>query len=257
MAGLKYLLLSFLFITLNYSVYATRQPEGDTIKQNNDIMLFYGLIDYSAEFYQVDKRTSLVDHHILYQPLLDDNNILNFEFGIVESIQEEGTFTTPSDVKIGYRRNFKPREQMDNGYDGSYFGAKLILPTGRDEYFSGFDSWTIEPNAGFQWKLWNANTLTGLQLKYSYSFAALPDKKARNSFFRAEPYTGYENNRYWAFVAFDYRFIPSKVESNIFASINVGFKFNEHWGIKGKFKPRIAGESFYEEMYVIGAYFYL
>ena len=237
--------------------YASENEKADSITQNNDIMLYYGMIDYSAEFYQVNRQTRFVEHHFLYQPLLNDKNILNIEFGVVQTSLEDGRFTVPADMKIGYRRNFKSKAQLENGYDGSFVGANLTLPTGRDEYYSGFDSWTIEPIAGFQWKLWNPNTLTGLKLMYNYSFAALPGKTPRFSFLRILPSTGFENNRFWAFVSLDIRFIPSRGESNLFLATDLGFKFTEKLGIYGKFKPRIVGDSFFEELNQIGLYFYL
>lgn len=241
-----------LVILLNCNLFS---QNIDSTEQVKDVLLSYGRIAYDAEYYDVNKDNSFLDHHFNYQPFVNDDNIVNIEFGVIHSFLETGDFLTPNDLTISYQRNFKTQNYKKNGYQG--FGTKLkfTLPTGRAEYLSGFDSWTIEPLIGTQWLI--NKCLIGSSIRYSYSFKALPGKQPRYSFIRLDGFLGYENSHLWCFIEPDYRYIPSLANSHLFINFDFGYKFNKICGVKFSWKPRIIGDQFYSSLFSLGGYMFL
>lgn len=241
-------------ILLLNSLCLTYAQEIDSTSRINDILFHYGFLDYGAEYYVVDSKNSFLEHHILYQPFLSEENIVNIEFGLVNSFLENGNYTSPSDLSITYQHNFKSSKYKEWGYQGLGASIKMTLPTGRAEYFSGFNSYTIEPLIGTQWLFENTDWFTSIQVRYNYSFASLPGEEPRYSFLRCEYFIGYENNNMWLFVSPDYRFIPSKSNHDLFLTLNGALKVSKRVGLRAKYTGRLIGEEFYRSLLVLGCY---
>lgn len=45
----------------------------------NDVLFSHGLEDLGAEYYVVDSKNSFLENHLLFQPRINDNNILSIE----------------------------------------------------------------------------------------------------------------------------------------------------------------------------------
>lgn len=164
----------------------TQAQKADTTTRYNDILINTRFIDYGLEYYVIDAKNSFLENHFIFQPIIDDKNIINLEMGIVTSFQENGNHTTPSDLSISYQHNFESKKYENTGFQSVALKVKFKIPTGRDEYLSGFDSWTIEPLLGNQWLFTNPSWFMSFQARYNYSFAALPGKQPRYSFVRLD-----------------------------------------------------------------------
>ena len=229
----------------------------DSTSKINDIFIPYRSIDYGAEFYTIDSKNSFIEHHVVYQPYLNKNQTISIEIGLVDSNLETDHFFSPSDLSVNYQKIYKPKNKQESGYQGVGYALKFIIPTGRDEYFSGFDSWTLEPQVGTQWVLSNSNWLVATTVRYNFSFASLPNKIRRFSHLRFQGFIGFENKVWWGFIEPDYRYIPSLESNNIFVGINFGYKLSPHIAIRFFGKPRITGEDFFKSLYTIGGTLYL
>ena len=269
------IIVSFLFI-ISFSVNAQTDTnsvstsELDTVVSNtesevkpdssskiNDILISYGWLDYGLGSYTIDSKTRLIEHHLIYQPYLRKNSIVQIEFGLFHSQLDSNTFFSPGDLNISYQRNFKPKRVNDIGYQGSMGKMRLFIPTGRGEYYSGFDSWSIEPQLGFQWKVFNPTWILATLIRYNYSLASLPEKTRRYSFLQTEISFGIETKKYWLFIEPDYRYIHENQESNLFINFSGGYKLDNQIALKLNIKPRIYGSNFYESFIEIGLFSYL
>ena len=224
----------------------------DSTLKINDIFLSFGSINYSAEYYTIDSKNSFLEHHLTYQPYVMENQNITLELGLADAYLETGHYFTPTDLNITYQRIFEPKDMRESGYQGVGFALKFTLPTGRDKYFSGFDSWTIEPSVGMQWFLTNVNWLFSTSARYNYSYAALPGSSPRFSYLRLEAHFGYENIKWWVFIEPDYRFIPTNKKSTVLIGINAGYKLSKSFSLGAVAKPRIMGSNFYESLYSVG-----
>ena len=193
MINLKTYLGALLFVFFQITAFAQTE-KADSTNRFNDILINARFIAYGLEYYIIDSKSSFIDNHVLFQPIIDDKNIFNIELGIITAFQEDGNHTTPGDLSLSYQRNFISRIYGSSGYQGFAAKMKLVIPTGRGEYLSGFDSWTIEPLVGTQWLFEDPNWFTSIQLRYSYSFASLPGKDPRFDFLRVEYFFGYESS---------------------------------------------------------------
>ncbi|WP_136480909.1 transporter [Cognatitamlana onchidii] len=239
-------------ITLNDSTVigiVEKKSEKDKI---NDILLPYGWIDYNAEYYTVDAKNSYLDHHFIYQPYLSKDQVFQIELGLVNTFTDAQQYFSPSDLDITYQRNITPKNKKDVGYVGMIAIAKLTIPTGREEYFSGSDNWAFEPQVGAQWSVFNPDWLISGILRYRYHFATLPEKSLANNYVRVESFFGFENDKFWIFGSPDYRYTPKTSKSNLFFSALVGYKFSRQFIIKGSYKPRLEGNDFYRSMLSFG-----
>ena len=243
-------------LTLNITVIAQTE-KADSTNRFNDILINTRFIDYGLEYYIIDSKSSFIENHVLFQPIIDDKNIFNIELGIVTAFQEDGNHTTPGDLSLSYQRNFTYRNYESSGYQGFATKMKLVIPTGRDEYLSGFDSWTIEPLVGTQWLFENQNWFTSIQIRYSYSFATLPGKEPRFDFLRVEYFFGYESSTSWLFLAPDYRYVPSVAGNNLFLGLDFGYKIRKSYGFKALLKPRLVGKQYFAFYSLAGFYLYL
>jgi len=141
------------------------------------------------------------------------------------------------------------------GWQGVVSKLTFTLPTGSDEFFSGFDSWTIEPDVLTGWLLGETKWFLNARARYNYSFAALPGKEPRFSYSRLDVGAGYENQSIWIEVAPDWRFIPSRSAHNLFLKTEFGLKISEILGMYFRYKPRISGDEFWETL--ASGHFYL
>jgi hypothetical protein len=246
-----------LFFMMCHVLIPGKAQQADSTIRFNDILIDDRFFDYGLEYYMIDSKSSFLENHFLYQPFINDKNIVNLEFGIVSSFQENGNFTTPSDISISYQRNFESKKYGNTGFQGMAVKMKFIIPTGRDEYLSGFDSWTIEPLIETQWLFTNPSWFMSFQVRYNYSFTALPGKQPRYSFVRLDYFFGYENKQMWLFLQPDYRYIPSMSSHTLYLTIDGAYKLSSKFGIRAKLKPRLSGDEFYESLMVIGVYAYL
>lgn len=242
---------------LNDSITVKFIKKPDENTKINDIFLYYGWIDYSFEHYKVDSKNSFIDHHMVYQPYLGKKHTFQIEMGLVHASIESGQYYSPGDLSISYQRIIASKNYNLKGYQGIGLIMKFTVPTGSDEYFSGFDSWTIEPQIGTQWRFTNPNWLTAISIRYNYSFAALPGSSPRFSYFRMEYFFGYENKNWWGFIEPDYRFIPTRNSHNLFIGFNAGYKISRKFAVHAKLKPRIIGSDFYESFYSFGGTWYM
>ncbi len=251
---IKYIFISLLMCLAYCTINAQEQ---DSIKKTTDALFYYGYLEYDAEYYTIDSKTSFLEHHISYQPFISDINILSIELGIVNSFQEEGNYTTPSDLRLNYRRNFFSPQYGKQGYQGTTAGVKFIMPTGRSEYLSGFDSWSLEPIFGSSWRFENPVWSQGIQAKYFFSIASLPMKNARFDFLRLEYYIGFENKKNGIYFEPDYRYIPSKGNHNFFLNTRYNINANSKLGFDISYKYRVLGDDFFEHLFDVGFYLFL
>jgi len=229
----------------------------DSTRKTTDVLFYYGFIEYDAEYYKVDSKNSFLEHFVSYQPFITDINIFKIEFGIVNSFQAEGNYTTPGDLRLNYHRNFLSPQYGKAGYQGTTAGIKFIIPTGRSEFFSGFDSWSLEPIVGSSWQFENPAWSQGILARYYLSFASLPDKKQRFDYLRMEYYLGYENRKIGVYFEPDYRYIPSKDNHNLFLKFDLNFNANSKLGFKLSNKYRVFGDYFFENLVTVGFYVFL
>jgi hypothetical protein len=241
-----------LFLTLVCS--SVNAQEQDSVVNFTDVQNSVGFIDYAAEYYIVDSQNSFLENHFLVQPFISNKHILNVEGGIVSSFKDSQSTTTIGDVSFSYQRNFQSVNYGETGYQGFALKAKLIFPTGQAEYFSGFDSWTIEPLFGTQWLFNIPDWFTSIQVRYNYSFASLPDKSKRPGFLRLEYFFGYESEHMWLFIQPDYRYIPESSKSTLFLTLDGAYKINNGFGVRAKISPRVMGTDFFEVLSVLGVY---
>ena len=242
----------WLFIVL--FIPAGVSAQIDSTNKINDILLYKAFIDYGAEYYKIDDENSILEHHIVFQPFINDINILNIEFGLTHSFLDSVNAFSPADWSISYQRNFMDENYGNVGYQGHAGIIKLIVPTGRGEYLSGFNSWAIEPLIGFQWRVFTKNFISALQFRYNYNFGALPNKETRPDFFRAEYFFGFDNSVYLAFFEIDYRWINQNNSHTLFLSFEFGRRISPNTGLRLNLKPRILGEDFYQYLGVLGLY---
>jgi hypothetical protein len=135
--------------------------------------------------------------------------------------------------------------------------VKFTIPTGRSEYYSGFDSWMLEPLLGTQWLFDVPEWFLSFQARYIFAFASLPGKEARTDYARLESFIGYENKKFYAFIQPDYRYEPSRDSHTFFINFEGSYKFTDKGGIRAQYKPRLVGESFFQLQILLGVYFYL
>ncbi len=222
-----------------------------------DILLYYGWMDFGPEYYRISSESSFVDYHLLYQPFLTDRNVFQFEFGLVSSTLESGSYFTPGDLHLIYRHNLFSNKRKEPGYQGMGLSMKFTFPTGRKENLSGFNSWTIEPQVGAQWKLKNDNWLTSVALRYNYSFASTDEEDPREQFLRIDYEIGYENKLWWVFFEPDLRYIPSKGNATAYLALNTGLKMSRRTSLRLKYKPRVYGSDFFETFLNLGLTWFL
>ncbi len=243
------------FFTLLVCVlYQPSLAQNDSIKIN-DVLFSEGLIDLGAEYYVINSKNSFLENHLLIQPRINDRNILSAEVGLVRSWLESGVFTSFSDVSLSYQRNFQTAKYLHQGFQGIGAKLKFVIPTGNADYFSGFDSWSIEPLIGAMWLFKNIEWFTAINLRYNYSLSALPGKKIRDNFLSLEYALGYESDQLWFVLEPDYRFNTNNQNSDLFLAVEFAYKINNSIGARLKYKPRIIGQNFYESL-LVGALFY-
>lgn len=251
---LKPIFLLFVFVLFGLNIKA---EDSDSTRRVNDILQYYGILYYNADFYKVDNENRFLEHNFAFRPFLKDKNILTLDFGVAQSFQPSGNYITPTDFNITYKRNFKSRKYGSNGFQGIGFIVKQIIPTGRNEYYSGFDSWTIEPLIGTQILFWGSKLFLAATTRYNYTYAALPGKQKRQDFLRIEPAFGFENTHFWIDFGADYRYITSKKSQNIFLVFETGYKISDIIGASLRFKPRIYGSEFFQQNALFSIYFQL
>ena len=117
--------LSGLFLVLFQITALAQSEKADSTDRFNDILINTRFIDYGLEYYIIDSKSSFIDNHVLFQPVIDDNNIFNIELGIITSFQRDGNHTTPGDLSLSYQRNFAFKKYESSGYQG--FAAKMKL----------------------------------------------------------------------------------------------------------------------------------
>ena len=229
--------------------------QGDTTSTKiNDIFLNKAFIDYGAEYYKISDKNSILEHHILFQPFVNDVNILNIEFGLTHSFLDSVKAFSPADLSISYQRNFLHSNYGELGYQGHAAKLKLIIPTGRGEYLSGSNSWAVEPLLGFQWHVFTNDFITAWQIRYNYNFGALPDKAIRPDFVRVEYSIGFDNTKQLVFIDLDYRRVTQNNSHSLFINFEIGTKVSERTGIRFSAKPRIIGDDFNELSTILGLY---
>jgi len=250
----KALIVFFLVFVNSTKVFS---EESDTTRRINDMLFHYGQLTYTADFYGVNSRNSFLEHNFVFQPFLKDKNILTFEMGITNSWLSNGNFTIPADMAIIYQRNFKSGHYGENGYQGFALRAKQVIPTGRDEFYSGFDTWAIEPLVGIQFLFGKTHFSASFSARYWHSYAALHQKKKRNDHLRIEPGFGYERKHFWVNITPDYRYIPNNKSSNLFLEMSAGYKISDNAGLSVLYKSRLSGTDFFEYNAAFSFYFNL
>ncbi len=225
-------------------------------KANTDALRYVGVSDVDVELYRVDASRHFVQYQMTYQPLINEKHVVNVEFGVVQASLPQGKYVSPADTKLAYKYNFRYDRAPEGGYQGSFTGIQLTLPTGRNAYLSGFDNWTLEPTIGSHWEFSKHQLNAGYRVRYNHSFATLPQAPLRFSYLRVEAYLGYENDHIWFVLKPGYRYIPSQKEHNLFAHVSTGYKLNENFGIKLSYKPRVIGTSFFASQASTGVYLY-
>lgn len=244
-----------------FSQETGRSSEGqskqfDKDEKVNDILLYYGWLDFSPGYYKIDAQSQFIDYHLLYQPFVSSKNVFQIDFGLVHADLKDGASFTPGDLGLVYKRNLTRKVNRDLGYSGTSLGMKFTIPTGRKDKFSGFNSWTIEPQVGFQWKIFNVNWLTSVSLKYNYSFASTDENDPRFDYLRTDYELGYENESWWIFFEPEYRYIPTRGNSTLYAALNLGYKPSRRLSVRFKYKPRVIGTDFFETYLSLGANFF-
>ena len=127
----------------NDSIRVSFRVKDDSQNKINDVIQPYGWIDYNAEYYTIDSKNSFLEHHFIYQPYISKKRTIKIELGFVDTYLESGRYFTPTDIAISYQKTIEKKEKRKSGYQGLLLSLKIIIPTGRKEYFSGFDSWTL------------------------------------------------------------------------------------------------------------------
>lgn len=237
------------------AIISAQENENDSIPRFTDVFFPTGILDYDAEFYVIDSGNQYLEHHFILQPILSDVNIVNLEFGLTHSWIPEGNFTTPADMSVSYQRNFKAEKYGESGFQGLGARLKFIIPTGRGEFLSGLDSWTLEPTLVTGWLLNNPAWFLTLEARYNNSFAALPGKTANPDFFRFETFYGYEDDNWWFRLKADYRLRTALSEHNLFLGADGSLKVNKSIGLTLEWKSRVVGDNFWEHFVAIGGYY--
>ena len=162
-------------LSLKITAQDFQQQEEDSIPRFTDVFIPTGIIDYDAEYYYIDSENQFLEHHFILQPIISDVNIVNLEFGLTHSRTVEGNFTTPADMIISYQRNIKSARYKETGFQGLGARIRFFIPTGRGEYLSGLDSWTLEPGLITGLLLNDPRWFVSAEMRYNYSFASLPN----------------------------------------------------------------------------------
>ena len=244
-------------IIANDSLRISVRVKDDSENKINDVIQPYGWIDYAAEFYTIDSKNSFLEHHFVYQPYLSQKRTVRIEVGFADAYLESGRFFSPTDLAISYQRTIEKKEEHITGYQGIALILKFVIPTGRAEYYSGFDSWILEPQIGTQWKLKNPNWSFSATARYNYSFATLPGKEERFSFLRLEGFFGFENKKWWIFLQSDYRYITNRGDASFLFGGDAGYKVSSRLAIRISGKKRIYGDDFFDSLFTLGGVWYL
>lgn len=241
----------------NDSIRISIHSVDDSKNKVSDVIQSFGWIDYNAEYYTIDSENSFLEHHFVYQPYISKTRTIKIEIGFADAYLENGRFFTPTDLAISYQKIIRRKVKKPSGYQGVLLSMKFIIPTGRDEYYSGFDSWTLEPKIATQWKLNNPNWAFSGIAKFNYSIGALPEKDRRFSFLRVENYFGYENKKWWGLLKSDYRYITDSSDSTFYIGVDTGYKVSSRLAIRIGGKKRIYGDNFYDSLFSLGGVWYL
>ena len=233
-----------------------QENSSDSIPRFTDVFIPTGILDYDAEFYYIDSNNYFLEHHFILQPIISDRDLINIEFGIAHSKTPDGNFTVPADLSVSYQRNIKSSRYNESGFQGIGPRLKFIIPTGRGEYLSGFDSWSLEPALVTGFLLKDPRWFTTAEIRYNYSFASLPNTNKNPDFLRAEGFFGYEDDQWWFRLRVDYRLRTRQSENNLFIGSDFSIKINEDIGLKAQYKFRVAGSNFWKHFASVGGYYF-
>ena len=243
------------YFSFNSQILA-QKTDSDSIPRFTDVFIPSGILDYDAEFYYIDSDNYFLEHHFILQPVISDRDLINLEFGLVHSKTPDGNFTVPADLSVSYQRNIKSSRYNESGFQGIGPRLKFIIPTGRGEYLSGLDSWTLEPALVTGFLLKDPRWFSTAEIRYNYSFASLPNTNKNPDFLRAEGFYGYEDSNWWFRLRVDYRLRTRLSEHNLFIGSDFSIKLNEDIGLKGQWKSRVAGSDFWKHFVSVGGYYF-
>ena len=260
MVNLKYLQILLCTIIISCCLFSDRilaqEKSADSIPRFTDVFIPVGILDYDAEFYYIDSDNYFLEHHFTLQPIISERDLINLEFGLAHSKTPNGNFTVPADMSISYQRNIKSSRYNESGFQGVGPRLKFIIPTGRGEYLSGFDSWSLEPALVTGFLLKDPRWFTTAEIRYNYSFASLPNTNKNPDFLRTEGYFGYEDKDWWFRLRVDYRLRTQRSEHNLFLGTDFSLKINEDIGLKGQWKSRVTGSNFWKHFASVGGYYF-
>ncbi|NME72092.1 hypothetical protein [Flammeovirga aprica] len=243
----------FLILSFFYSNFLSAQQENGMTAVRSTLYNF-SYIDFNMDFYKFASDQYLLSHTGNGTLQLSGQSFLNLEYNFSNSWQDNFSFMTMGDFSVTYTRNFYSKNYQKGGFQGVATSLKVILPTGKSKYLSGFDNWILEPSVYFGWKLHNHKNYIASKFRLNFPLATLPDAFPSIPFGRYEATFGYEDQNLWVASTIDNRLTLDHWEYNLLHKFELGVKLDKTNGVFGSTTNRIIGEGFYEYYINFGYY---
>ena len=219
------------------------QDKSDDVDVVQSTLFYYSFFDINTDYYVFEDLEQLAvstNGSISFW----QNAFLNIELSLFNNWQNNKHTVTPGDFSFTYTQNFYSSKFKESGFQGLAPSLKLIAPTGRAEFGSGFDNWILEPAILYGWLLKDIRFFITSRMRANFSIGRINNASVSDAYVRFEPRAGFENERFWASLIPDYRLIFKDTRSTLLLKYEGGLKINDKSGIGLFFSHRVIGSDF-------------
>ena len=219
------------------------QDDSDEVDVIQSTLFYYSFFDVNLDYYNFEglEQLALSSNGAIS---LGATSFLNIELALFNNWQTNQTTFTPGDFSFTYTKNFYSPKFKESGFQGIAPALKLITPTGRAEFGSGFDNWILEPAVLYGWLLKDSRFFITNRARVNFSVGQINEAPVSDAYLRFEPRAGFENERLWASLTPDYRLIFDDTRSTLLLKYEGGFKLNEKMGFGFSLLQRLTGSDF-------------
>ncbi|MCG8581482.1 MAG: hypothetical protein MI866_16275 [Bacteroidales bacterium] len=251
------LVLKLTFLMLIISHTALHAQQSEKAERTQMPLLYYSYMDSFFEVYRYNSHQSQLSFTSNGTIKLSTSHYLNIEFILCNTLDNDHNSFTVGDLSLTYSRNFYSDHFLDNGFQGFNTAFKIILPTGKSKYLSGFDNWIIEPSIYYGWIFKNSHLFVTNKLRLFTSLGCIGEVKKIHSYIRYEPKFGYENNNFWLSFHPDLRVLINPLQRSLLLGLEAGLKLTSKTGIILNYKKNITDVRFYDRYFALGYYIIL
>jgi len=248
---LFFLLLFFALSTIKLNAQDLIDQQKKSVRSS---LYNFSYVDFNIDFYDLGKKRYLLSQTGNGVLKVNNNNYLNLEYNISNSWFNNTNYLTAGDFHFAYIHNFYTKNYLDKGFQGISTKIKVIIPTGKSEYSTGFDNWILEPLVYAGWKLKDKKTYFLYRVRLNFSISPLPGLESTSPYIRYEPIMGYENDKFWIASTGDNRLTLDNWEYTFLFKTEIGLKLSDFNGIFASINYRIIGDYYYKYYISCGYY---